>query len=85
MFYVYLIKSRKDGKYYICYTENIERRLKEHNSGKNRSTKLRTPFIYIGSEKFENRGEARYREYELKNKPSLKKQFIKNLDANIEE
>jgi len=35
MFYVYILKSEKDGKLYIGYTNDLKRRLEEHNSGKN--------------------------------------------------
>jgi putative endonuclease len=79
MFYVYLLKSLKDNNYYIGQTNNIERRLKEHNNGKNKSTKNRRPLKLIGYEMFNNQNEARYREYELKNKPYKKKKFINEL------
>jgi len=47
MFYVYVLLSLKDGKFYIGYTEDLKRRLKEHNSGKNISTKSRLPLKLI--------------------------------------
>ncbi len=34
MFYLYILKSIYYGKYYIGQTENIEKRMMEHNSGK---------------------------------------------------
>ena len=39
MFTVYAIKSELDGRIYVGFTDCIERRLKEHNSGKTKSTK----------------------------------------------
>ena len=32
MFYVYILYSASSDKYYVGYTDNIERRLLEHNS-----------------------------------------------------
>jgi putative endonuclease len=43
MYYVYVLLSLKDNKFYIGYTNGLKRRLKEHNQGKNVSTKLRRP------------------------------------------
>jgi putative endonuclease len=37
--FVYIIESEKDGNFYIGRTNNLERRLKEHNNGENKSTK----------------------------------------------
>ena len=34
MFYVYLIQSLSDGSIYIGYTDNIEKRLAQHNDGR---------------------------------------------------
>jgi putative endonuclease len=34
-FYAYVLLSQKDNNYYIGYTNNLKRRLEEHNSGKN--------------------------------------------------
>ncbi len=62
MFYIYILQSLKDHKTYIGYTNNIKRRLIEHNSGKNISTKNRIPLKLIFFEKFETSQEARKRE-----------------------
>ena len=79
MFYVYLLKSCKDGRYYIGQTENIDRRLSEHNAGRETSTKSRRPFILIGFETFETRDESRWREFQLKKSAHQRKIFILNL------
>ena len=44
MWYVYIIKSTIDKNLYIGSTNDIRRRLTEHNSGKVDSTKSRIPF-----------------------------------------
>jgi len=64
MYHVYIIQSQKDLKFYTGITNNLERRLKEHNKGKNStpSTLERGPFKLVHSESVENRIEARKRE-----------------------
>ncbi len=64
--YVYILKSEKDCKYYIGETSNVEARLLYHNSGKQRSTKNRTPFIIILIEEFLTRNDALKREKQIK-------------------
>lgn len=66
MFYVYILKSEKDGKLYIGYSNNLKRRLEEHNSGSNTSTKSRRPFELIYYEAYKSEGDAKHREDMLK-------------------
>jgi putative endonuclease len=42
-YYTYVLKSKKDNKLYIGWTDNLEKRLVMHNSGLVLSTKLRRP------------------------------------------
>jgi putative endonuclease len=64
--YVYILKSLKDNKYYIGETANVEARSLFHNTGKQRSTKNRIPFVIVLVEVFETRGDAMKREKEIK-------------------
>ena len=66
MYYVYIIKSLKDNKFYIGQTNNIENRLVKHNKGLVKSTKNRKPFILVFQEEFISRKEAINREIYLK-------------------
>jgi len=66
MFYVYLLRSKKDNKLYIGYTNDLRRRLEEHNSGKNKSTKYRRPLELIYYEAYKSEQDARQREENLK-------------------
>ncbi|MGN6248576.1 MAG: GIY-YIG nuclease family protein, partial [Ginsengibacter sp.] len=61
-FYVFAIKSLIKKFIYVGLTNSIERRIDEHNKGKNRSTKPFRPFKLIYSEEFETRIEARAKE-----------------------
>jgi len=62
MFYCYVLKSLKDGKYYYGHTADLDLRLDVHNKGKVKSTKSRVPFIIHYYETFETKGEAAKRE-----------------------
>ncbi len=62
MFYTYVIKSLKDGYFYKGHCQNIETRLKEHNSGKTKSIVNKTPFELIYFEEFNRRERAINRE-----------------------
>ena len=44
MFYVYVIKSKKDNQLYVGATSDLKKRLIEHNQGYVESTKERKPF-----------------------------------------
>ena len=47
MYYVYVIQSQKDNKFYTGYTNNLRRRIKEHNSKTELSTNCRRPFRLV--------------------------------------
>ena len=66
MYYVYLLKSKKDHGLYIGYTNNLKRRFEEHNQGMSLSTKNRIPLKLIFYEAFSNSTDARNREKYLK-------------------
>ena len=66
MFYVYVILSETHNSRYIGYTENLERRLKEHNSGGHKYTSGRRPWKLIHFESFPTKSEAMKRELFLK-------------------
>ena len=75
MWYIYALKSIKDGNLYIGISENPERRLQDHNSGMTKSTKTRKPFKIIYKESCDNRIEARKREKYLKS--GFGREFLK--------
>ena len=66
MYYVYVIKSINSDYTYTWMTNDIKRRLDEHNHWKTKSNKKYAPFTLIYSEKVENSIEARKRELFLK-------------------
>ena len=79
-YYVYVLKSRIDGKFYTGFTSDLEERIKAHNSGKVLSTKRRTPFEIIYYEFSININDAIHREKYLKT--TYGKRFIKQRVKN---
>lgn len=79
MYYVYVIKSLKDGKNYTGMTSDLQKRIAEHNKGSKGtpSTLSRGPFILVYNEEVENRSDARIREKYLKS--GLGREFIKSI------
>lgn len=65
-FYVYVLKSLKDGNRYIGFTDNLKKRLKEHDNGQTFSTQFRLPFKLIYFEGCLNKEDAKRREKYLK-------------------
>jgi putative endonuclease len=76
MYFVYILRSEKVCTSYTGFTNNLDRRLKEHNSGKTKSTKHNKPWKLLFFETFENRIEARLREKYLKS--GIGREYIKN-------
>ena len=66
MFVVYVLKSLKDGRHYIGYTNDIGRRLSDHNRGESRSVRNRGPFEIIYKEVCRDEIFAKKRERQIK-------------------
>lgn len=66
MCFVYILKSLRDGRYYIGSTTNIEKRLKHHKGGFTPSTKRFGGVELVFQQKYESLKNARYIEKRLK-------------------
>jgi putative endonuclease len=80
MFYIYVLKSIYFAKSYVGQTDNIERRLIEHNIGKSLYTNKYKPWKLIYTEEYKTRVEALRREKYLKSRSGrreLKKIFVR--------
>jgi len=82
-FYVYILRSLTHNFIYIGYTDNLKRRLTEHNTGQVISTKHYHPLELIHYEAYKNQKDAKRREEYLKTsrgkttlKTMLKEYFI---------
>lgn len=76
MFYIYIIQSKKDKKWYTGYSKDLRKRFNEHNSNISYSTKNRVPFKLIYYEACLNSQDARLREKYLKT--GMGKRYLKN-------
>ncbi|MFO7807323.1 MAG: GIY-YIG nuclease family protein [Candidatus Moraniibacteriota bacterium] len=78
MYFVYILLSLKDKKFYIGITGNLQRRIKEHNQKKVKSTKGRQPLKLICYEVYSSKKIAEKRERFLKSsdgKKDIRKRF----------
>ncbi len=66
MFFAYVLRSKKNGRLYTGSTDNVQRRLEEHNSGHSKATRYIRPFELLHAEQFATRADAVQRERELK-------------------
>ena len=70
MYTVYILQSMSSGKYYVGHTENLKRRIEEHNAGRSQSTRGKGPWQVRYTEDFATRSDAMHREYEIKSRKS---------------
>lgn len=75
--YVYVLKSKVAKKSYVGSTDNLERRLSEHNNGKSLYTSKYLPWEIIYTEEFQTLKEARDKEKYLKTRSG--RRFLKNV------
>jgi len=80
MFFVYILQSKKDKSIYIGYTNDLRKRLKEHNLGLVRATKPKIPYALIYYEAYASKQNARKREHNLK----LRGRSLKQLKNRIQ-
>ena len=81
MFFVYILKSLRVQRYYVGHTSDLEKRLKEHNTGRTKSTKAYAPWKVVHLEEFNTKSEAFKRELEIKSfRSGIKFKKLVNLE-----
>lgn len=83
MFYMYILKSEKDGKCYMGSTNDLERRINEHNTGLVFSTKARIPLELVYYEAYKSESDARIREKNLKLRSRSFAQLRKRINQSL--
>jgi len=68
-YYVYVLQSQNNNKWYTGFTKDLRKRLKEHNNNMSTYTKGRGPFELIYFEGYKTREDALSREKQLKSGP----------------
>ena len=66
MFYIYILKSEKNGSYYVGSCKDVDERAGLHNKGSVKSTKRYVPWKVIYNEQYKILSEARKRESQIK-------------------
>jgi putative endonuclease len=66
MFYVYVLKSQTKEWLYVGFSDNLKRRLQEHQKGLSKATKPYRPFELIFYEAYKSKADAKRREVYLK-------------------
>ena len=66
MYFVYILQNENGNRFYTGFTENIDKRLKDHNGGKSLATKSFRPYKLIHYEAFLEKRDAKSREKFLK-------------------
>jgi putative endonuclease len=74
MFTLYILYSKTFDRYYVGYTNDLERRISEHNRKKGKFTDAGIPWILVHSELYSTKKEAMERERFIKSRKS--KSFI---------
>ena len=76
MFYVYVIQSTRDKRWYTGYTADLRKRFNQHNENITGWTKGRGPFTLIYYEACNNQQDAKSREQYLKS--GMGRRYLKN-------
>ena len=84
MNYVYVLKSSVDEELYVGSTDNLKRRLREHNTGKSFSTSWRGPFELVYYEAYKDLRDAREREFSLKARGNARKHLKNRISRSIQ-
>jgi putative endonuclease len=71
-FTLYILFSETKNRYYIGHSDNPGRRINEHNSGQNKSTKMGRPWKIVYQKEFQTKSEAVKEEARLKRMKSRK-------------
>lgn len=83
MFYVYILKSKKDNNLYTGSTNDLKRRFIEHNKGRVESTCFRRPLELVYYEAYASEVDARNREKSLKLRANALSQLKRRINESI--
>ena len=83
MYYVYVLQSSLDKELYVGSTNNLRRRLLEHNNGRVFSTSFRKPFTLIYYEAYKAEDDARIREKMLKLRGQARRQLKDRIPKSL--
>ncbi len=79
MYYFYVLKSEADSKFYYGSTNDLKRRIREHDSAKVASTAYRIPINLVYYEAYTSLDLARMREKQVKSSGSVRTSLLKRI------
>ncbi|MDI6883336.1 MAG: GIY-YIG nuclease family protein [Patescibacteria group bacterium] len=85
MFYLYIIKSKKDRNLYIGITPNLRKRFREHNASELKSTRYRRPFTLVYYESYYSFEDTKEREKKLKQFKNTYTELKKRISHSLAE
>ncbi|MFA5359563.1 MAG: GIY-YIG nuclease family protein [Patescibacteria group bacterium] len=80
MYYIYLLRSKKDNNFYIGYSSDLKKRFLQHNAGEVESTRNRRPLELLYYEAYTSKEMAENRERKLKDFGSAYNALLKRLN-----
>lgn len=83
MFYVYLLRSHRDGQLYLGSTRDLIQRFREHEKGRVPSTRGRRPLSLIYYEAYRVESDVRRREHNLKLRANAWNQLRRRLPNTL--
>ena len=83
MFFMYILKSKKNNQLYIGHTSDINKRFKEHNSGLVKSTKPYMPYQCMYYEAYRSKRDAVTREHNLKLRARALRQLLVRIQDSL--
>ena len=76
-YFVYILKSIRDGSYYVGSTQDLFSRVERHNQGRSKYTRNKRPWELLYSEEYPDRSAAIKREKEIKKR--RRREYIESL------
>ncbi len=83
MWVVYFIQNSISQKLYIGLTQNLQRRIKEHNSNGKKYTTKNGKWVLIYAEAYRDKKDAYLREQRLKSHARGKQELLKRLTNSL--
>ena len=83
MYLVYILLSERTGRYYVGHTNDLDRRIAEHNRIKGKYTDTGIPWKVAYTEVFNSKTEAYARERYIKSRKSV--DFVRQLILGSED
>ncbi len=82
MWSVYILRSNTDTWYYVGSTNDVSRRVREHNQGRVTSTKSKMPLTLVFTQEFGSEQEARSYERKIKKQRLLKESIVRTIESH---